>query len=67
MIRSALLACWPSTERWYLLRADLGWLVLAAMFRRSESPTAQVILSRAISSHFDASFDEMNALTSSSD
>ena len=67
MIRSALLASWPASERWYLQRADLGWLVLAAMFRRSESPTARLILSRAISSHFDESFAAMNAQTSSSD
>lgn len=63
MIRAIVLALVPSGDRWYLQRADLGWLILAAVFRRGQSDLSRLILERAISSHFDHSFDQMGALS----
>ena len=67
MIRRLILALLPACDRWYLQRADLQWLILAAVSQRSKSDLSKLILARAISSHFDHSFDRMGALSTRPD
>lgn len=66
-MRRLVLCFFPRQDRWCLQRSDFGWLFLAVLSRRMKNDLSEICLERAISSHFDRSFDQMSALTTLTD